>query len=485
MSKFDNLKIGDIIVITGLNENLFECNDENYDTLLSVMNQPCTIVDDSNFELYELIDDNKNPHEYCVERPQRAFLIKSPKLQGHDGGGKCPEYNCFWIGKDYVSFESMSFDETMDIFNKLNESDEFGWAEEIIKDAPNLVDYRTVKQGDKVVPGKDWMFGNQAQGSIYGIVDLEDYDGEPRFIEDSTGEEFWQYWVHVDWINKNGKLLFRSNYRVGPDYYDLKYYVPKPVKKKKIKESYMTDAEHFEHFNKTGKLLNGTYYFNPPLTIPEIEQLHYTFGHIKGNRIILNPTKTRFGEGQSLVWLDVNNNTITGWQNIDTVDDEDGEGEYKIESLSSIHRWCINNYCHEPFRDGRLFLEPLLDTENIFNQLNESEDDEFEWAKETVSQEYHRYEGILPYLDFDDIISFTGDFTDDYGNVLLSVEDVPFKVYKKNNIVSLKWVQPEDERPIGWSSISNSSGEVHMGSTTFEWDKELMVKILHKEEHPF
>ena len=351
MSKFDNLKIGDIIVITGLNENLFECNDENYDTLLSVMNQPCTIVDDSNFELYELIDDNKNPHEYCVERPQRAFLIKSPKLQGHDGGGKCPEYNCFWIGKDYVSFESMSFDETMDIFNKLNESDEFGWAEEIIKDAPNLVDYRTVKQGDKVVPGKDWMFGNQAQGSIYGIVDLEDYDGEPRFIEDSTDEEFWQYWVHVDWINKNGKLLFRNNYRVGPDYYDLKYHVPKPPKRKK--------------------------------------------------------------------------------------------------------------------------------------SVRESEDDEFEWAKETVSQEYHRYEDILPYLDFDDIISITGDFTDDYGNVLLSVEDVSFKVYKKNNIVYLKWVQPKDERPNGWSSISNSSEEVHMGSSTFEWDKDLMVKILHKEEHPF
>jgi hypothetical protein len=240
--------------------------------------------------------------------------------------------------------------DTESIFDKLNESDEFGWAEEIIKDVPNLVDYRTVKQGDKVVPGKDWLFGNQAQGSVYGIVDLEEYGGEPAYIEDSTDEEFHQYWVHVDWVNKNGNPTFRNNYRVGPLYHDLKYYVPKPVKKKKIKES---------------------------------------------------------------------------------------------------------------------------------------EDDEFEWVKETVSQEYHRYEDILPYLDFDDIISITGDFTDDYGNVLLSVEDVSFKVYKKNNIVYLKWVQPKDERPIDWSFISNSSEEVHMGSSTFEWDKDLMVKILHKEEHPF
>jgi hypothetical protein len=351
MSKFENLNIGDMIVITGLNENLFECNDEHYDTLLSVMNQPCTIVDDGDdVDLYQLIDDNKNPHLYCVERPQKGFLIKSPKLQGHDGGGKCPEYNCFWIGEDYVSFESMSYDETADIFNKLNESDEFGWAEEIVKDTPNVVDYRTVKQGDKVVSGKDWMFGNQAQGSIYGIVDLEEYDGEPQFIEDSTDEEFWQYWVHVDWVNKNGELLFRNNYRVGPDYHDLKYYTPKPVKKKKIKES----------------------------------------------------------------------------------------------------------------------------------------EDEFGWAEDVVNQEEISYGTVLPYLDDDDIISITGDFTNDLGDVLLSVKDAVFKVKKESlskNTISLYWVY-EDERPENSDEIT-TAGAVKMGPDTYEWDKDLMVKILHKEKHPF
>jgi len=148
-----------------------------------------------------------------------------------------------------------------------------------------------------------------------------------------------------------------------------------------LDESYMTDAEHVEHFLETGKLLNGTYYFDPPLIVPEIEQLHYMFGHIKGNKIILNPITTQFGHSiyasQTLVWLDVSNNTITGWQNVDDADDEDGE--YVLNSLRGIQRWCANNDCQEPFRDGRLFLDyELPNTEDIFNQLNES--DEFDWV---------------------------------------------------------------------------------------------------------
>jgi len=354
MSNFNNIKVGDIIYVTGIDADLYECNDDNYEALLSVVNQTCKVVDVSDdVELYYLPDVG----ERCVAAEQRGVLIQSPKLFGHDGGGRCPEYNCYWIGKDYLSFESMSIDDTMDIFDKLNESDEFGWAEEIVKDVPEIVDYRTVKQGDKVVPGKDWLFGNQAQGSVYGIVDLEQYGGEPAYIEDSTDEEFWQYWVHVDWINKKSDVMFRNNYRVGTEYYDLKYYVPKPIKRKK--------------------------------------------------------------------------------------------------------------------------------------GIKESEEDDFGWAKETINQEYNRYEDILTYLDVDDIISITGDITDDAGEVLLSVEDEPFEVFstshpmKKNKTVYLKWVQPEDQRPKDWEAITDDSEKVRMGDSTSEWDKELMVKFLHKEDHPF
>ena len=357
MSNFNNIKIGDRIYVTGIEADLYECNDD-YEALLSVVNQFCEVLDiNDNIQLWAWIPMALNTvGGYCRMVSQKGVLIQSPKLQGHDGGGRCPEFNCYWIGKDYLSFESMSLDDTMDIFDKLNESDEseifkeishedlevgmrvvvngdadpwgtdggnikfnnelgkvvynwneneednsnsftiafdnwdkghdggtltdvcgvnkcwsfyddcaysdyracenisklqfytinsydlfdqlneskdeFDWVEDIVKNIPAVVDYRTVKQGDKVVPGKDWEFGNQAQGSVYGIVDLGQYEGvfkSPIFIDDSTDEEFHQYWVNVDWVDKNDNPNFRNNYRVGPNYYDLKYYVPKPI----------------------------------------------------------------------------------------------------------------------------------------------------------------------------------------------------------------------------------------------------------------
>lgn len=355
MSKFNNLQVGDMIYITGVEANLYECDNENYDALLGIVNESCRVKEVSvDVYLYNLLE-NSN----CGAIPQRGVLIQSPKLQGHDGGGRCPEYDCYWIGEDYLSFSTI--DDTTDIFDKLNESDEFGWAKEIIKDVPNVVDYRTVKQGDKVVPGKDWMFGSQAQGSFYGIVDLEEYGGEPSLFtteEDEYGDGFNeklnQYWVYVDWFNENDGYTFRNNYRVGPKYHDLKYYFPKPPKKNK--------------------------------------------------------------------------------------------------------------------------------------RIKESEDDEFGWAEETVNQEYFRYGDILPYLDNGDIISITGDFNTDEGELLLSVEDVPFKFIRYSNAsrgAYLEWAQPEHERPEFWESTTNSSDQVVMTQDTFEWDKELLIKILHKEENPF
>lgn len=142
--------------------------------------------------------------------------------------------------------------------------------------------------------------------------------------------------------------------------------------------------EHVEHFYKTGQLLKGTYYFDPPLIVPEIEELHYLFRDIQGNKVILNPLRDdvrytgNYNMNQTLLWLDVSNNTITGWQNVDT--DEDEDGEYTLNNLRSIQRWCANNDCNMPYRDGRLFLTELPNTEDIFNQLNESED--FDWVPE-------------------------------------------------------------------------------------------------------
>jgi hypothetical protein len=152
-----------------------------------------------------------------------------------------------------------------------------------------------------------------------------------------------------------------------------------------LDESYMTDAEHVEHFYQTGKLLNGTYYFDPPLIEPEIRKLHNMFGHIKGNKVILNPLRLdsqftgNYNMGRTLLWLDIHSNKIDGWQNVEIgVDDEDGSGAYDLNNLAGIKRWCQNNDCNMPFRDGRLFLTDLPNTEDIFNQLNES--GEFDWV---------------------------------------------------------------------------------------------------------
>ena len=131
---------------------------------------------------------------------------------------------------------------------------------------------------------------------------------------------------------------------------------------------------HVEHFYKTGTLLTGTYYFDQPLIVPEIEELHYLFRHIKGSKVILNPLRDdvhntgNFNMSQTLLWIDVFRNTITGWQNVDS--DEDEYGVYDLDNLAGIERWCANSDCNMPFRDGRLFLAELPNTEDIFNQIN-------------------------------------------------------------------------------------------------------------------
>lgn len=161
---------------------------------------------------------------------------------------------------------------------------------------------------------------------------------------------------------------------------------------------------HVEYFYNTGKLLTGTYYFDPPLIVPEIEALHSLLRNIQGSKVILNPLRDNYqatgnyNMSQTLLWLDVSNNTITGWQNVDTVDDEDGEGEYVLNNLRSIQRWCENGDCNMPFRDGRLFLAELPNTEDIFNQLNESDD--FDWVDTGIDNlsGQRLYDAIQDYL---------------------------------------------------------------------------------------
>lgn len=347
MSKFDNLNIGDTIYVTGIEANLYKCHDDDYKTLLSVVNEECKVVDVSdNVELYYLPDVG----ERCIAANQRGVLIQSPKLQGHDGGGRCPESNCYWIGKDYLSFESMSIDDTMAIFDKINES------EENIKE----ISHNDLEFGMTViVDGYDVNEKTQKWENKIGTV-VYDYNED----EDDTSNSFTVSFK--DWANgHDGSNLAECGHNKCWSFYD--------------------DCAYSE--------------------------------------------------------------------------------EYNCQNIDGVKFYTVNTY-------------------DLFDQINESEEDEFDWAKETINQEYNRYEDILPYLDYADIISITGDITSDEGEVLLSAEDEPFKVFstshpmRKNKTVYLKWVQSEDKRPENWEEITNDSDEVHMGDSTFEWDKKLMVKFL-------
>lgn len=137
---------------------------------------------------------------------------------------------------------------------------------------------------------------------------------------------------------------------------------------------------HVQHFYNTGKLLDGTYYFDPPLIEPEIKVLYNILRKVRHSKTILLPLKRPNSKQKNLLYIDVKDNTINNWQNIDTVKDE--EGEYVLDNLQNIQRWNANYYGGSrvrQYRDGRLFVGlELLDTEDIFNQINES--DEFDWV---------------------------------------------------------------------------------------------------------
>ena len=133
-------------------------------------------------------------------------------------------------------------------------------------------------------------------------------------------------------------------------------------------------VEHVDHFFKTGKLLDGTYYFEPALNDGEVRQLYSLLQNIDRSKIILNPIE--YSSNGTLLWLDVIHNSIAGWQDVSS--DEDSKGEYVIDSLVGIKRWCYkgrgfsHRNCIKPFRNGRELLNYLPNTEDIFNQLDEA-----------------------------------------------------------------------------------------------------------------
>lgn len=145
-------------------------------------------------------------------------------------------------------------------------------------------------------------------------------------------------------------------------------------------------TNHIAYFYQTGKLLAGTYYFDPPLVESEIYELYRILqNNVKNSKRILNPLSDdlrhtgNYNRNRTLLWLDVVNGSVEGWQNVDISTDEE-DVEFELKDLASIQKWCQQGDCVKPLRNGRDFLNlNLPNTEDIFQQVNESEDD-FDWV---------------------------------------------------------------------------------------------------------
>lgn len=158
-----------------------------------------------------------------------------------------------------------------------------------------------------------------------------------------------------------------------------------------------------------------------------------------------------------------------------------------IDIDSTLDRLCYVIYDHSY---DRIYI-PITEfneDEIKFNTINESEEDDLEWAQDTINNPEYRYGDIVDDLDNDDIISLTGIITDSEGSPMVEVRDSEFRVYQVNRkkgprkSVHIQWTQPSSERPSNWDDVGAT---VIMSPETLQWDKDLIVKFIHKENHPF
>lgn len=124
---FDQLRIGDEIIIKELNPCYYNVNVEmplyyELEPLEPLLNQTVKVVN------IEYVDLKEIDSESCHSRnsKQKAILIYHPLLvKGHDGNYNveiCRKTkNCYWIGKDYVTIQPIvDYDQTSDLFDQLN-----------------------------------------------------------------------------------------------------------------------------------------------------------------------------------------------------------------------------------------------------------------------------------------------------------------------------------------------------------------------------
>ena len=201
-----------------------------------ILNQP-----DYEFQLLDF--DRHNLHRVDVDcgcgyddgNDGNDDIVTAVNLRYNDGG----YINNFWFLEEWVDL--------ILIPKNINESedDSLEWAEDTVKSVDIDVDAESAFHDAKIMRGRDWKWGEQDYGTLYGkIIDTNpDWDNGEYARENKNGlgiqdytaagvavmgsPENQQKWVRVLWYDKRGRPIDENSYRAGPDYFDLKYYIEK------------------------------------------------------------------------------------------------------------------------------------------------------------------------------------------------------------------------------------------------------------------
>ena len=134
------------------------------------------------------------------------------------------------------------------------------------------------------------------------------------------------------------------------------------------------------------------------------------------------------------------------------------------------------------------WVDPKRDEIYVYQEnIHESEDDALDWAVEAINDDVYKWGSIKKILNDGDIISISGDICDGEGGCDLTLKDEPF-IFSRNSrgVPYIRWSNDLDKRPSGWSGPSDTSKDaIRMDTATTQWDDELDVKILKREEYPF
>lgn len=210
---------------------------DDYDVLL--------IIKDKDYLMDSVLNCGENNLIPYLEQPNYRYELK--RYRSNDRGSvDCGTYpydgnddldtvllgygndDSFWFLEDWVD---LLFVEKLKT-ESINESEnDLEWAEDLVNNLGDItVTLDIVREGDKVVRGKDWHYGEQDRGSVYGIVQNMVDDGyNSGGILETNGNGLTylllndNYWVNVKWVDENGYETNNDHYMIGLDYYTLKF----------------------------------------------------------------------------------------------------------------------------------------------------------------------------------------------------------------------------------------------------------------------